>query len=142
MQLRAILRASAEHRIAIMFPMISTIEEIYQAKAILEEVKKDLYISKLPFGDPKVGIMIETPSSALMADVLATQVNFFSIGTNDLTQYTLAADRTNPAVQKIADPYHPAIIRLIYHTIQNAHKNYIPVAMCGELAGDTLATPC
>jgi len=140
-QLRAILRASAEHQISIMFPMITTIEEIYRAKALLDEVKNDLIACKLPYGDPKIGIMIETPSSALMADLFATQVSFFSIGTNDLTQYTLAADRTNPVVQEIADPYNPAVLRLIFYTIQNAHKHNIPVAMCGELAGDTLATP-
>jgi phosphotransferase system enzyme I (PtsI) len=140
-QLRAILRASHEHEIGIMFPMVTTLEEIYQVKALLSEVRDELLVRGQPCGNPKIGIMIETPAAALMADLFAKQVDFFSIGTNDLTQYTLCADRTNPYVQEIADHFHPGVLRLIHHTIEQAHKQKIPVGMCGELASDPLATP-
>ncbi len=140
-QLRAILRASHKHEIGIMFPMITTLEEIYQVKALLSEVRDELLVRGQPCGNPKIGIMIETPAAALMTDLFAKHVDFFSIGTNDLTQYTLCADRTNPYVQEIADHFHPAVLRLIYHTIEQAHKQKIPVGMCGELASDPLATP-
>jgi len=140
-QMRAILRASHEHEIAIMFPMVTTLEEIRQAKVLLNEARDELFVRGQPYGNPEIGIMIETPAAAIMADLLAREVDFFSIGTNDLTQYILAADRTNPSVQEIADHFHPAVLRLTHQIIQQAHKHNVPVGMCGELASDPLATP-
>jgi len=140
-QLRAILRAAYQHNIAVMFPMVSVLDEILQAKSLLQEVRQELQTEGKTFGEVEIGIMIETPAAAVTADTLAQEVDFFSIGTNDLTQYTLAVDRTNPAVQQIADHFHPAVLRLIKETIRQAHEKHITVSICGELAGEPLAVP-
>jgi phosphoenolpyruvate-protein phosphotransferase len=141
-QLRAILRAGHERNIKIMFPMISSINELRQARAQLDQAKLALAAEKIPHTEsPEVGIMIEIPSAAILADALAPLVDFFSIGTNDLAQYTLAADRTNPLVAPLADPLHPAVLRLIREVIEAGHSHRKWVGMCGELAGNPLAIP-
>jgi phosphoenolpyruvate-protein phosphotransferase len=140
-QLRAILRSAEGKNVKVMFPMVATIEEVQAAKILLEESRNELEERGLSYGDPDIGVMVEIPSVAVTADILAQEVNFFSIGTNDLTQYTLAADRTNALVQGIADALHPAVLRLIAETIRHAHNAGIWVGLCGELAGDPIATP-
>lgn len=136
-QLRAILRASAFGKIAIMFPMIISRWEILKSKELLGEVISDLQREKIDFDDQvEVGIMIETPAAAVMSDVLAQEVDFFSIGTNDLTQYTLAIDRQGTELDMFFDPHHPAVLRLIEQTVQNGHKAGIWVGICGELGAD------
>lgn len=141
-QLRAILRASTLGNLKIMFPMISNLTELRTAKAILEEAKVELAKRQTPFDiHIKTGMMIEVPSAAIMAGVLAREVDFFSIGTNDLCQYTLAVDRGNEKVRHLYDLYDPAFLRLIDQVIKQGIKNNIEVAMCGELASDPLATP-
>jgi phosphotransferase system enzyme I (PtsI) len=138
-QLRAILRASAVGNIKVMFPMVSSIEELKRAKLLLNQAKKELTAKKQPFDNQmEVGVMIEIPSAALKADALAKECNFFSIGSNDLTQYTLAVDRTNERVSKLYDHLHPAVLRLIKDTIEAAHRNNIWVGLCGEFAADPL----
>ena len=140
-QLSAILRAAAYGKIAIMFPMITSADEIVQALKYLEEVKNDLAQKGIPFDEKiETGIMIETPAAALISDKLAKYVKFFSIGTNDLTQYTLACDRENMAVEKYVDPYHESVFKLIEMTVKAAHENGIWVGVCGELASDLKAT--
>jgi phosphotransferase system enzyme I (PtsI) len=139
-QLRALLRASIYGNLAIMYPMIISLEEVLEIKKIVEEVKKELEEEKLPFKNMEQGIMIETPAAALISDILAKEVDFFSIGTNDLTQYTLAIDRQNTKLDKHYNPHHPAILRLINMIADNAHKAGIWVGICGELAADSSLT--
>lgn len=141
-QLRAILRAAVGHDIRIMFPMIATVKEVQQARALLEEAREELRQKGLPLGERiQVGIMVEIPSAALMADALAKVVDFFSIGTNDLTQYTLAVERTNKRVAHLSNALDPAVLRLIARVIEEGHKAGLWVGMCGELAGDARAIP-
>ena len=139
-QLRALLRASVYGNLHIMFPMIATLEELQEAKRILAEEKKKLLAENIAVADTiAVGMMIEIPSVAVIADLLADEVDFFSIGTNDLIQYTLAADRMNDKVSYLYQPFHPAIIRLIQQVVKTAHEKNIWVGVCGEMASDPLA---
>lgn len=141
-QLRAILRASIFAPIKIMFPMISGIEEFRKAKLFVEQVKKDLSKENIPYNvNIPVGIMIETPSAALSADILIKEVDFFSVGTNDLIQYTFAVDRANENLTYIYDPLHPAFLRLIKQIVEAAHKENKEVGICGEMAGNPLYIP-
>lgn len=139
-QLRALYRASAFGRLAIMYPMIISPEEVRRIKKITEEVKRELRTQEIEYGEPEQGIMIETPAAVMMSRELAREVDFFSIGTNDLTQYTLAIDRQNQNLEEFYDPHHPAIMRMIEMTVQNAHAEGIWVGICGELGGDREVT--
>ncbi|AUI36010.1 phosphoenolpyruvate--protein phosphotransferase [[Bacillus] caldolyticus] len=141
-QLRALLRASVHGNLKIMFPMIATLDEFRQAKAILLEEKEALLRQGVPVADDiEVGMMVEIPAAAVMADQFAREVDFFSIGTNDLIQYTMAADRMNERVSYLYQPYNPAILRLISYVIDAAHREGKWVGMCGEMAGDPIAIP-
>ena len=139
-QLRALFRASAYGNLAIMYPMITSLWEVGRIKEIVEEVKAELTAEQLEFGNPQQGIMIETPAAVMMSGELAKEVDFFSIGTNDLTQYTLATDRQNPKLDKFYDAHHPAVLSMIRMTVENAHKAGIWAGICGELGADTSLT--
>ena len=140
-QLRALCRASVYGRLAIMFPMIISVEEVRKAKALLAEVMSQLKKEDIPCAEQiETGIMIETPAAALVSDALAEEVDFFSLGTNDLTQYTLAIDRQQTKLDDFFDPHHPAVLRLIEMTAKNAHKAGIWVGICGELGADLSLT--
>jgi phosphoenolpyruvate-protein phosphotransferase (PTS system enzyme I) len=140
-QLRALLRASVFGNLSIMFPMISGLEEIEEAKAILNEVKAELTAEGCAFSPKiRIGIMIEIPSAAIMADLLAPHVDFFSIGTNDLIQYVCAVDRMNENIHSLYDPFHPGVLRLIQQVIVAGEKHGIEVAMCGEMAANESLT--
>ena len=139
-QLRAIYRASAFGKCSIMFPMIISVWEIKKIKEIVEVVKQELTAEGHAIGEVELGIMIETPAAVMMSDELAKEVEFFSIGTNDLTQYTLAIDRQNECINRFYDSHHPAVLKMIQMTIDNGHKNGIWVGICGELASDLTLT--
>ena len=139
-QLRAIYRASAYGKASIMFPMIISVSEIVRIKEIVEEVKEELRKNDIPFGDVELGIMIETPAAVIISDQLAAHVDFFSIGTNDLTQYTLAIDRQNQALEPFYNAHHEAVLRMIQMTIENAHAHGAWCGICGELGADMALT--
>ncbi len=139
-QLRALLRAAAYGNISIMFPMIISVREVKDAKEVLEECRKELIAEGKEVGEVEIGIMIETPAAVMLAEELAEEVEFFSIGTNDLTQYTLAIDRQNPKLDPFYDPHHPAVLRMIEMTVKAAHKHDCWVGICGELGADTALT--
>lgn len=135
-QLRALFRAAAFGNLAIMYPMITGVEEVRRIKKITEEVRNELRSQGIEYGEPEQGIMIETPAAVMVSRELAREVDFFSIGTNDLTQYTLAIDRQNQGLEEFYDPHHPAVLRMIEMTVQNAHAEGIWAGICGELGAD------
>lgn len=135
-QLRALFRASAYGKLAVMYPMITSVEEVRKIKEIVEEVKAELKEAEIDYGEVEQGIMIETPAAAIISELLAKEVDFFSIGTNDLTQYLLAIDRQNEKLDEFYNPHHKAVLRMIYQTVQNAHREGIWCGICGELGAD------
>lgn len=135
-QLRAIFRASAYGNIGVMYPMIVSVAEIREIKALVEQVKSELTAEGIAYGEVKQGVMIETPAAAIISDLLAKEVDFFSIGTNDLTQYTLAVDRQNELLDTVYDEHHEAVLRMIEMTVANGHRENCYVGICGELAAD------
>lgn len=139
-QLRALLRASAYGPVSIMFPMIISVREVRDAKELLEECRTELIEQGIAVGEVEIGIMIETPAAVMMADELAQEVQFFSIGTNDLTQYTLAIDRQNAKLEAFYDAHHPALLRMIRYTAEAAHRHNCWVGICGELGADLSLT--
>lgn len=139
-QLRALLRASAYGNIGIMYPMIISVDEVKEIKKIVESIKAELTEKGIEYGEVEQGIMIETPAAVMISDLLAEEVDFFSIGTNDLTQYTLAIDRQNSKLDNIYDSHHPAVLRMIQKTIENGHKAGCWVGICGELGADMTLT--
>ena len=139
-QLRALLRASVFGNIAIMYPMIISVDEVRRIKEIMDLVKKELEVDGISYGNVEQGIMIETPAAVMISEQLAQEVDFFSIGTNDLTQYTLAIDRQNMKLDNIYDSHHPAVLEMIRMTIENGHKHNCWVGICGELGADPTLT--
>lgn len=140
-QLRALYRASAYGKVAIMFPMITSVWEVRECKRACQKVMAELDAEGIPYRkDTEIGIMIETPASVFVAEELAREVDFFSVGTNDLTQYTLACDRQNNDLGRFYDPHNPAVLRLLKMVTENAHKNGIWVGICGELGADLTLT--
>lgn len=140
-QLKALYRASVYGKLGIMFPMITSVSELEEILALCKEVKCELEADEISYSQEiELGIMIETPAAAIISDRLAPMVDFFSVGTNDLTQYTLACDRQNPAVERFCDTHHEAILRLIEVAAKNAHDNGAWIGICGELAADTTLT--
>ena len=139
-QLRALFRASAYGNLSIMYPMIISVKEVLEIKKIVKEVKEELKEQGIEYKDVEQGIMIETPASVMISDLLAKEVDFFSIGTNDLTQYTLAIDRQNPKLDSIYDSHHEAVLRMIDMVVKNGHEAGIWIGICGELAADTSLT--
>jgi phosphotransferase system enzyme I (PtsI) len=140
-QLRAIIRASARRNVRVMFPMVATLEEVQKAKAYVRQAKEELRARGVPFDARiKIGVMIEVPSAAIMAEQLAAEVHFLSIGTNDLVQYMMAVDRGNDSVAALYQPFSPAVVRVIHHIIEAAHRKHVWVGVCGEMGGDPLAT--
>jgi phosphotransferase system enzyme I (PtsI) len=140
-QLRAILRASSRRNVKIMFPMVSSIKEVRRAKQLLEEVKTELTARKVPFDEHlPIGVMIEVPAAAVIAEDLAREVDFFSIGTNDLIQYLIAVDRSNEIVSNLYQEFHPAVVRFLRRILERGKAHNVRVSMCGEMAGDPLAT--
>ena len=139
-QLRAIFRASTYGNLALMYPMITSEEEMDEIEAIIQEVVQGLDEKGIPYKNIKTGIMIETPAAVMISDLLAEEVDFFSIGTNDLTQYTLAIDRQNPKLDSFYDSHHEAILRMLQMVVDNGHKHGCWVGICGELGADTTLT--
>lgn len=139
-QLRAILRASCYGNVSVMYPMIISVEEVRRARRLAEEAKTELIARNIPYGEVEQGIMIETPAAVWLSEELAKEADFFSIGTNDLTQYMLAADRQDPALDAYYDPHHPAVLGAVRAVVENGHKKGIRVGICGELAADTALT--
>ncbi len=139
-QLRAILRASAFGTVSIMFPMVISVREVRDAKELLEECRAELKERGVAMGEVEIGIMVETPAAVMMAEELAEEVQFFSLGTNDLTQYTLAIDRQNPKLDNFYDSHHPAVLRMIKHTVEAGHRHGCWVGICGELGADQTLT--
>ena len=141
-QLRAILMASVYGKVKMMYPMISGVEELARANAIVAECRAELKARGVPFDESlEIGIMIEIPSAATTADLLARQCTFFSIGTNDLIQYLLAIDRVNDRIAHLYEPTHPAVLRTLKHVVEEAHRQNLPVSVCGEMAGDPIFAP-
>lgn len=139
-QLRALLRASAYGNLAVMYPMIISVDEVRRIKKIMTSIQAEFDAKEIPYGEIEQGIMIETPAAVMISAELAKEVDFFSIGTNDLTQYTLAIDRQNAKLDNIYDPHHPAVLRMIQMTVENGHKEGCWVGICGELGADTALT--